>query len=93
MTTEDRYVVDLGDILRVTMECVTCGASVSLNPKKWQTLPFSCPGCQITWHAGDSEQGYKTTDAFRQMLKSSIALAESKQLGYRVRLEVERPKG
>lgn len=93
MTIEDRFVVDLADVLNVRIECRTCGASIAVNPSKWGDLPFSCPGCHMHWHMGDHEPAYRAVNALRVALKGVIALAETEQLAYRLRFEIEKPKG
>ena len=92
MTIEDRLIMNLSDILGIRLECLACGASTSASPEKWGEIPHNCHSCQVRWHVGNHETTYQAVNALRVALKGVRALEETKQIGYAVRLEVDRPK-
>jgi hypothetical protein len=48
MTSKTRHYVDLTDVLSSQIECIECGATVTLPIISTQ-LPKICPNCTNTW--------------------------------------------
>ena len=88
MTIEDRYVIDLADIRALRIDCGACGGSVSRKAGSGEAL-IRCPLCSTEWMLFESEQ-HKAMN--RLHLALGAMLVQSKEAGYRVCLEVDRPK-
>jgi hypothetical protein len=48
MTSKTRHYVDLTDVLSSLIECLECGATVTI-PIASTKLPAICPNCTHTW--------------------------------------------
>jgi hypothetical protein len=88
MTINDRYTIDLSDLLRVRFECKACGAAISYDVEKWLKVPGNCPGCDALWMI-HGEGPYRTMEQFSLAMRSLRAVKESS--AYRLRFEVDRP--
>lgn len=90
MTVEDRYVLDLADIRAVRFECGTCGTAISFKAADWTKIPSQCLNCGVSWHSGENTDEFKTINRFSLGLRGTVALL--KEAGFRLRLELDRPK-
>jgi hypothetical protein len=104
MTTEQRVILELSDVLAVRLECVRCGAAVILKPTDWREAPFECPGCHNTWELPSvPNQAYSPINqlglGIRRLLEIGAGLkpvsprdtAGPAPMPYRVKVEIRDP--
>src|SRR5262249_16813398 len=48
-TPEQRWILELKDVLALRLECVKCGVCVVTKPSEWRDTPMECPGCRNHW--------------------------------------------
>lgn len=88
VTIEDRYVIDVADLLTVRLECGACGTAVTVKAADWMGNTFECPVCHVTWMKDRSPQ-HNTMHQLAQGLRGVQALAQE---NFRIRFEINRPK-
>src|SRR5438093_9684679 len=49
MTAEQRWILDLGEVLAIRVDCARCSTSVSFKPIDWRDAPTACPSCGGLW--------------------------------------------
>lgn len=97
MTAEQRWILDLNEILTLRLECSKCGTSVVFKPIDWHDVPGRCPGCEGYWdvpHAvGEQPTGLQQIGTgLRQILQQEKAAAKTGgSLPYRVKFEIRDP--
>ena len=105
MTSEQRVILELADVLALRLECLKCGAAVVLKPADWSTSPVECPGCRNTWELPRvSESGYTPINylgmGLRRLLEQAASqpkpttmreVAPHTPLPYRVKIEIKDP--
>lgn len=99
MTVEHRYVVGLGDIRAVTLECKTktCRARVTVSTDKIETLLIgdrNCPACGCRWFSPSTAIVENRTMGVVKFLAALKAAQESEHedaVGARVLLEFNEP--
>lgn len=94
MTSEQRMILDLTDVLAFRLECTKCGAAVVIKPADFREVTFECPGCRGMWEVPrtrdqtDSPMN-KIGSGLRQLLEQVKSAATSGgTLPYRVRIEL-----
>jgi hypothetical protein len=85
MTVDDRYVLDMGDLTTVRLECVACDAAVSILVPKFRDPPDHCPSCGVPWFKGRSVEDMAVRQ-FVGNIREMATLPERAQV--RVRLEL-----
>ena len=88
MTIEDRIVLELGDLLRVTLECKECGSAISSKPDAL-IVHNECPHCRAKWVT-------KGCILEQALVKLAQALAEFRtrkgEHAFSLRLEIAHPR-
>jgi len=92
MTTEQRYVLDLVDVLAIRLDCAKCGSALAISPTHWMFVPSECPGCRADLSTPPSA-GQTALQRFAQGLKGLLAEMAEGELPYRVRLEAPNDAG
>jgi ribosomal protein S27AE len=90
MTIDDRYVVDLDELKILRFECKACGTAVVVQIKDWMGNLATCPACGVVWFNLGGPHGHTITQ-LANGLRGTMALL--KESNFRVRLEIDRPKG
>jgi len=49
MTAEQRWILELADVLALRLECARCATAVVAKPTEWRDAPMECPGCRNHW--------------------------------------------
>ena len=49
MTAEQRWILDLVEVLTLRLECNSCHAAIVYNPGDWREAPIACPACSGLW--------------------------------------------
>ena len=93
MTTDQRLVLDVTDVLALRLECTKCGAAVSIRPLEWNDQPWQCPGCGTTWALRQLvPTPLQHLGTGMKLLLEEINANKPPLLPYRVRFEVDRPR-
>jgi hypothetical protein len=61
MTSENRLLFDLGDILAVRIICGKCQSALSAAPEKWERVPPACTNCGNQWYLNMSAEEQNLT--------------------------------
>lgn len=96
MTVEDRYILDVGDLKSLRIDCKHCNTSLSFQiADRKSKLPETCPGCHETWHYGGSAQEAQIVNGIAELLRTAAQMADAKpparESSFRVRFEMDRP--
>ena len=83
MTSENRLLFDLADILHVRVVCTKCKSAFSAAPDKWEKVPPLCVNCGIQWYIGDSGDA-RALERFKSSLE---ALRGVNRAGFTIQLE------
>jgi hypothetical protein len=87
MTMTKRLLFELSDILRIHMECASCGTIISTPFGKWEPKALVCPGCPATLIA---EQNLKALAELQDLAASvKIFCAPSEKRPFKLRLEFD----
>jgi hypothetical protein len=94
MTTEQRYVLDLVDVLAIRLDCAKCGSAAAISPAAWKVVPDRCPGCGASLST-PPVGGMTPLQRFAEGLKGLLEQmnATEGKLPYRVRLEAPSDDG
>ncbi len=92
MTTEQRYVLDVADVLAIRVVCRKCDSAQSIKPREWSEEPEKCPGCGTTWFIPMPDRERSPLFRTAIALKKLIGQMEAKDpaMPYRVCFEVAR---
>jgi hypothetical protein len=94
MTVEQRFILDLSEVVAIRVECSQCGAAVVVQPLVWRESPPSCPACHGLWEfAQPTAHGFTSLQHFatglRQLIEQAKAAAKTDRvLPYRVLVEM-----
>ncbi len=93
MTADQRWIVDLSEVLAVRVECSKCGTAVVIRPDEWHDPPLQCPGCSGLWdlpHVGDERSPLQHLGFGLQMLlkQAKNAAQRGSELPYAAKLEM-----
>jgi hypothetical protein len=98
MTAEQRWTLDLADVLAIRLECGKCGSAVVVKPTDWRDAPMECPVCRGLWELPHpTAHGFTPLMHFalgmRQLLEQSQAAIRQGggEMPYRVRVEIQDP--
>src|SRR5690349_4891720 len=97
MTVEERFIVDLSELVALRLACNLCGAAVVVNPLEWREAPGKCPSCNGWWSAPEvTAHGFTPMQHFAiglRQLREQVSAAKKtdKTLPYRVLLEMNDP--
>src|SRR5207302_8730287 len=94
MTAERRFVIELGDIVAVTLECKTCKTRLTRPPKEVNARDLhACPGCHHPWWEPPIEKLGPPRSPFADFLGALSSIGDvADQVGFRLLLEVEEPR-
>jgi len=91
MTSEQKYFIDVTDIVNVVLECSKCRASVSVPASRWTKYPSACPHCTEQWnYIGDESKDI--TLKLAALLSVLQERHAQPSFPYRLRFEVTPPK-
>lgn len=83
MTIQNLFIADLGDIVRLQLEC-KCGARIGFTPEEAK-LPHRCPQCQTGWRTEqtsfESELVENFMHSFKRIREQQKASAGSPKIG------------
>jgi hypothetical protein len=97
MTAEQRWILELADVLALRLECARCGAAIVARPMEWREVPIECPGCRNHWELpGLAENGltpmqYLGLGLRRLAEQVEAAKKQGRERPYRVCLEIADP--
>jgi len=97
MTAEQRWTLDLADVLAIRLECSKCSTAIVVQPMSWTDSPMECPSCRGIWEL-PMPTSHGTTPlthfalGMRRLLEQAQAAAkQGGALPYRVCLEIKDP--
>jgi len=98
MTAEERWIIDLAEILNLRLECSKCGTAVVIKPGEWKFAPGLCPGgCESFWempHVPDQRPSglQRLAEGLRILLEEEATASRTGgDLPYRVKFEIRDP--
>jgi hypothetical protein len=96
MTAEQRWILDLAEVVAIRIECSRCSAAVVVKPGEWRELPAQCPACKNTWTVPEVRQKPPSIESFAMGLSDLLEqFRRMKKSGgefpYGVRLEINDP--
>lgn len=92
MTFEQRMLFGLDEVKAIVFECEQCGAKTSIKPGTTDKPPSKCPiGHAWDWNVA---MNFNSTESpFCAFLSSFIRISQlPKTIGFKMYLEIERPK-
>ena len=88
MTYETRYLIDIGDILGVELECRKCHAQIALKTLESTRIIWQCPMCNEDWiHPG--ADGQNAIQTFLRTLKNAEQALQNRP--FALRLQITNP--
>jgi hypothetical protein len=95
MTTENRRLVSLDEIVSIEYACAQCGTAVSVprEKKRWKSVPCSCPsGCTTVQGGADvwfdpASPEYKAVQQLVNAVDSLVSIKQDRT-GCTLRLEL-----
>jgi hypothetical protein len=89
MTVERRILVNLKDILTISLQCKKCFYKISMSPDKPLAVPPHCPE-NHDWFLG--AQNPSEAAPFTAFADAVARLRKQETFGFEVVLEIEEPK-
>lgn len=84
MTTEKVHRIELGDVVRISLECKECRAAILLPAAGWG-VTFKCPSCNAPW-ATTGSPAHQALYAFAQGFNGLVE--RDPEIKFKLRLEV-----
>jgi hypothetical protein len=97
MTAEQRWILDLTEVLTLRLECNKCGTAIVYKPMDWREAPTQCPGCDGFWDlphvAGQPPTALQQLAiGLKQLLNQDKAATKAgSKLPYQVKFEIRDP--
>jgi hypothetical protein len=97
MTAEQRWILDLTEVLSLRLDCAGCGLSIVLKPLEWRDPPSQCPGCGTFWERPYTAEEVpsplqKLGMGLKQLLlQEKRAAKDGERTPFRVRIEISDP--
>ena len=96
MTPEQRWILELDDVLALRLECARCGTAVVSKPSEWRGTPIECPGCHNHWELPTGDESFTPMQYFGLGLRRlaeqvGAAKKQGAELPFQVSLEIADP--
>jgi hypothetical protein len=97
MTAEQRWILDLTEVLSIRLECARCGTAVTVRPLDWRDGLTKCPSCDGLWdrpHAPSEPPSplQRFGTGLRLLLEQDKAAAKAGDaMPYRIKFEIHDP--
>jgi hypothetical protein len=87
MTTDNRWLFDLEDIVQIHMVCVKCNAAFSVPQDKLKRMPSQCVNCDESFYT----RGSKEDEALGRLQSALDAMSRIRGANFKVRFEIAAP--
>lgn len=91
MTSQNRLLIELSDILSIEIACKACGSSVGVPLNAARRFPTTCPNCNADWFGMDASAP-QPLQGFVDVCKQLSRVIERYGKGVGLRLEVKQPE-